>query len=316
MKIGIVGAGMVGASAAFAMVLRGVGGEIVLVDLNEKLAAAQTQDIVHATPFAYPVQLRSGHYRDLADARVVVLSAGVSQQPGETRIQLLDRNAAVFESIIPQVLEVAPKAVLLVATNPVDIMTQIATRISGLPRERVIGSGTILDTARFRTLLGEQLGISAGSVHAYVLGEHGDSEVLWWSGARAGAISVRGFAAQVRMPITDSVMMTIDDKVRRAAYHIIEGKGATYYGIGAGLARLAQAVLNDDRSVQTVSIVNEEVAGVRDVALSLPRIVGSGGVLTTIEPALDEAEFHALQNSARVLKHVASSVAVLEEPAG
>jgi L-lactate dehydrogenase len=313
MKIGIVGAGMVGTSAAYAMVMRGVGAEIVLVDLNEKLAVAQAQDIVHATPFAYPILVRAGGYRDLAGARVVVLSAGVSQKPGETRIQLLDRNATVFENIIPQVLDVAPDAVLLVATNPVDIMAQIATRISGLPPARVMGSGTILDTARFRTLLGEHLGISPRSVHAYVLGEHGDSEVLWWSGARAGAISVRAFAAQVRMPITDSVMQTIDEKVRRAAYHIIEGKGATYYGIGAGLARIAQAVLNDDRSVLTVSMVEEEVAGVPTIALSLPRIVGAAGVLTTIDPTLEQAERDALQASAKVLKHVASSVKVLAD---
>ena len=311
MKIGIVGAGMVGASTAYAMVMRGVGGEIVLVDLDAKLAEAQAQDIVHATPFAFPVQVRAGQYRDLAGATVVVLAAGVGQKPGETRIQLLDRNAAVFENIIPQVLEMAPEAVLLVASNPVDIMTQIAAKVSGLPVRRVIGSGTILDTARFRTLLGEQLGISARSVHAYVLGEHGDSEVLWWSGARAGAITVRAFAAQVRMPITDSVMKTIDENVRRAAYYIIEGKGATYYGIGAGLARIAQAVLNDDRSVLTVSIVNDEVAGVRDIALSLPRIVGAEGVLTTIDPTLEEAEHQALQNSAQVLKQVASSLTVL-----
>jgi L-lactate dehydrogenase len=313
MKIGIVGAGMVGTSAAYAMVMRGVGAEIVLVDLNEKLAVAQAQDIVHATPFAYPILVRSGQYRDLAGASVVVLSAGVSQKPGETRIQLLDRNAKVFESIIPQVLAVAPNAVLLVATNPVDIMTQIATKVSGLPRARVIGSGTILDTARFRTLLGEHLGISPRSVHAYVLGEHGDSEVLWWSGARAGAITVRAFAAQVRMPMTDSVMQTIDEKVRRAAYYIIEGKGATYYGIGAGLARIAQAVLNDDRSVITVSIVEDEVAGVPTIALSLPRIVGAAGVLTTIDPTLEPAERDALHNSAKVLKHVASSVSILAE---
>ena len=311
MKIGIVGAGMVGASAAYAMVMRGVGGEIVLVDLDTKLAEAQAQDITHATPFAFPVQVRAGQYRDLAGARVVVLAAGVGQKPGETRIQLLDRNAAVFERIIPQVLDMAPEAVLLVASNPVDIMTQIAAKVSGLPAHRVIGSGTILDTARFRTLLGEQLGISARSVHAYVLGEHGDSEVLWWSGARAGAITVRAFAAQVRMPITDSVMKTIDENVRRAAYYIIEGKGATYYGIGAGLARIAQAVLNDDRSVLTVSIVDDEVAGVRDIALSLPRIVGAEGVLTTIDPTLEEAERQALQNSAQVLKQVASSLTVL-----
>ena len=311
MKIGIVGAGFVGSTAAYALVLRGVGSEIVLTDRNEALARAQAQDIVHATPFADPIQVRAGGYDDLGDAGIVVLSAGVGQRPGETRIQLLDRNAEVFQDIIPRVLAVAPDAILLIATNPVDVMTQVALKVSGLPRARVIGSGTVLDTARFRALLADHLGISPRSVHAYVLGEHGDSEVLHWSGARAGATSVRAFAAQVRMPLTDAVMVRIDEAVRRAAYHIIDGKGATYYGIGAGLARIAQAILADDRSVITVSTINDDIEGVRDVALSLPRIVGRAGILQDMQPQLDDGEHAALRRSAETLKGAVNSLTAI-----
>lgn len=312
MKIGIVGAGAVGSSAAYAMVLRGVGSEIVLVDLNTKLAEAQAQDMVHATPFARPVPVWAGGYVDLVDAAVVVLSAGVSQRPGETRIELLDRNAAVFQAIVPQVLHYAPKAILLVATNPVDIMTHIATKISGLPAHRVIGSGTVLDTARFQALLGQHLGISPRSVNAQVLGEHGDSEVLHWSGAMAGGLPVRAFAAQVRMALTDSQMTIIDEGVRHAAYRIIDGKGATYYGIGAGLARIVQAFLNDDRSVMTVSIVSADIEGVKDVSLSLPRILGSQGVVHDVYPDLSPEEATALRASAQLIKDATMSVALFK----
>lgn len=199
------------------MVMQGVGSEIVIVDLNERAAAAQAQDIVHATPFAHPLAVRAGGYDALADAAVVVVTAGVNQKPGETRIQLLERNAAVFADVVPRVLAAAPDAVLMIATNPVDIMTQIATRISGLPPARVIGSGTILDTARFRSLLGHHLGISPHSVYASVLGEHGDSEVLVWSSAMAGNIPITAFAAQIGAAVTAPVRKDIEARVRHAA---------------------------------------------------------------------------------------------------
>ena len=232
---------------------------------------------------------------------------------GRGKPELLDRNAAVFQVIVPQVLHYAPKAILLVATNPVDIMTHIATRISGLPARRVIGSGTVLDTARFQSLLGQHLGISPRSVHAQVLGEHGDSEVLHWSGAMAGGLPVRAFAAQVRMALTDSLIFQIDEGVRRAAYSIIEGKGATYYGIGAGLARIVQAILNDDRSVMTVSMVSPEIEGVTDVALSLPRIIGANGIEHDIYPELSAAEATALRASAEIIKTATRSIALFKE---
>lgn len=302
MKIGIIGAGQVGASAAFAMMLNAVGSEIVLVDLNRKLAEAQAVDILHGVPFGAPVVVRAGDYDDLAGAAVVVISAGVSQKPGETRLHLLDRNAKVFEAIVPRVIAAAPDVILVIATNPVDIMTWVATKISGLPPSRVIGSGTILDTARFRGLLGQHVRVAPQSVHAFVLGEHGDSEVLIWSSADVAGMPVANFAERVHRPITPEAKAQIDSGVRNAAYTIIEGKGATYYGIGAGLSRLVSMILGDESRVITASIITAEVEGVPDVALSLPRVIAREGVTTDITPHLDEAEHAALRRSAELLK--------------
>ncbi len=308
MKVGIVGAGMVGSSASYALALMGIASEIVLIDQNSALALAQAEDISHAVPFMSSTTVNAGGYKDLEGAGVVILAAGVSQKPGETRLELLERNAAVFRAVLSEVLPVVPEAILLIASNPVDIMTQITTRISGLQPQRVIGSGTILDTARFRSLIGRHLGISPQSVHAYVLGEHGDSEVLAWSSARAGSVSLHSFAEQVDHPLTEEIRASIDDGVRNAAYKIINGKGSTYYGIGAGLARIVKAIAQDHRDVLSVSIVTPEVAGVRDVALSIPRVIGAAGVMTDLFPDLDEQEHAALNRSASLLKGLADSV--------
>ncbi len=308
MKVGIVGAGMVGSAAGYALALRGTVSRVVFVDRNAALARAQAEDISHAVPFASSVTVSSGDYDDLKGAGVVILAAGVSQKPGETRLELLSRNAEVFRSVVGSVLAAAPDAILLVATNPVDIMTDIATRLSGLDPARVIGSGTILDTARFRSLLGSHLGIAPQSVHAYVLGEHGDSEVLAWSAARAASVPLRSFAAQVGAPLTDSVRARIDDGVRNAAYTIINGKGATWYGIGAGLERIVRAVARDEQAVLSVSVLTREVAGVRDVALSVPRVVGATGVSAMLFPDLEPEEHAALERSARLLRDTAAAL--------
>lgn len=310
MKVGIIGAGMVGSSAGYAIALMGIASAVVLVDRNAALAHAQAEDISHAVPFASATQVRAGDYNDLKGAGVVILAAGVSQTSGETRLELLGRNADVIRQVVGEVLRFAPDAILLAASNPVDVVTQITTRVSGLPPQRVIGSGTILDTARFRTLLGQHLGISPQSVHAYVLGEHGDSEVLAWSNARAGSVSLASFAQQVGAPLDDTVRAAIDDGVRKAAYRIIDGKGATYFGIGAGLARLVEAIAQDQQAVFSVSIVTKEVEGVRDVALSLPRVIGAQGVSADLFPELDTAEHEALRRSAEILKETAQSIGV------
>lgn len=301
---------MVGSAAAYAIALMGTASKIVLVDRNGALARAQAEDIAHAVPFASATVVVDGDYAALAGAEVVILAAGVSQKPGETRLALLARNAGVFAEIVALVRRAAPEAILLVATNPVDIMTDVATRLSGLPPARVIGSGTILDTARFRSLLGRHLGISPQSVHAYVLGEHGDSEVLAWSTARAGALAIRDFAAQVGAPVTDEVMAGIDAGVRRAAYRIIEGKGATWYGIGAGLARIVRAIARDEAAVLSVSIRTPLAAGVAGATLSIPRVVGRGGVLADLMPDLDAEETAALARSAAMLAETAAALKV------
>jgi L-lactate dehydrogenase len=304
MKIGIIGCGFVGSSSAFAIALVGAATELVLVDLNADLANAHAEDILHATPFSKPVRIAAGDYSTLKGAGLVVLSCGVGQKPGESRLKLLERNVNVFQNVVPRVLEHAPDSVLLIVSNPVDIITQVVTKISNLPPKRVIGSGTILDTARFRTLLAEHLGLAPHSVHAYVLGEHGDSEVLAWSSGKVGGVPVEEFATQIGRPITDDVKARIDDGVRRAAYRIIEGKGATYYGIGAGIARIAKAIRDDESAVLTLS----NIEGVNGVSLSLPRVLKATGVVATIQPLLSDEEAQALNHSAEILKTAAGEL--------
>jgi len=275
MKIGIVGCGMVGSASAFALVMQGVGREIVLVDLNKARAEAEANDIHHAVPFAHPLSIRAGDYADLAGARVVVIAAGVAQKPGETRLQLLQRNAAVLGQVVPSILDHAPDTVLLVVSNPVDILTHLAAHFAAeraVPHTRVFGSGTMLDTARFRTLVGRHFDVDPQHVHAYVIGEHGDSEV------------------------------------RRAAYHIIAGKGATYYGIGSAVARLVDVLLHDQRAILTVCSRIEGIAGLENVTLSLPHLVGGRGPMATIPLPLDEPERAGLLRSAQLLRDALSSL--------
>lgn len=305
MKIGIVGCGFVGATAAYAMVMNGVGRELVLVDLNEKRAEAEAADILHAVPFAHNLNVHAGRYVDLAGARVVIMAAGVGQKPGETRIQLLERNTAVFEAVIPQIYEHAPDAILIIATNPVDVMTHITARIAagfGVPSHRVVGSGTTLDTARFRSLLGQAVGVDSTHVHAYVIGEHGDSEVLVWSLTNIGNMPLEDFLALRGRSLDQEKRATIDEGVRRAAYQIIEGKGATYYGVGSALARITRNVLADRRAIMTVCTPTAEIAGVKDVTVSLPRLVGGDGVLETYHLPLNDEETAALARSAGLIR--------------
>jgi len=309
MKVGIVGSGAVGSSAAYAMVMSGAASEVVLVDVNEKLAQSQAEDILDATPFATPVRISAGGYPRLADAEAVVLACGVGQRPGEARLELLARNATVFKQVVVQVVEHAPNAILIVASNPVDIMTDIVCRLSALPAGRVFGTGTILDTARFRTMLGEHLGVAPQSVHAYVLGEHGESEVLIWSSIAVGGVPVNEFAAQIGRPLTPEVKCHMDDGVRRAAFRIIDGKGATNYGIGAGIASIVRGIRDNSRTVMTLSAPAPELEYVGDACISLPRVLGARGIETTLHPALSEEEHQAITHSARILREAASTIA-------
>ncbi len=305
MRTGIVGAGMVGATAAYALVMRGVGRDVVLVDKFAARSLAEADDILHAVPFAHPMNVKSGDYADLAGCRVVIVAAGVAQRPGETRLQLLGRNAAIFREVIPSILRYAPDAVLVIASNPVDVMTHLAARYAaeqGVAAGRVFGSGTTLDTARFKSLLGQHVGVDPGYVHAYVLGEHGDSEVLAWSNVRIGGATLNEYCASQGVQLRPEDRQTIDQGVRRAAYRIIEGKGATYYGIGSALARVTEVVINDERAFLTVCAPTAEVAGVKNVTLALPRLVGGGGVMSTISLPLNEEEQAALGASAKIIR--------------
>jgi len=313
MKVGIVGCGMVGSTSAYALVMSGVGREIVLVDLNRARAEAEANDIYHAVPFAQPLTVRAGDYADLVGAQVVVIAGGVAQKPGETRLQLLQRNADVFRQIVPSVLRHAPAAVLLVVTNPVDIMTHLAAHFAaefGVPPTRIIGSGTTLDTARFRTLLGRHFGVDPHHVHAYVLGEHGDSEVLAWSQATIAGLSLDEFSKVNGTRLTDAQRQQVDENVRRAAYQIIAGKGATYYGIGSAVARIVDVLLHDQRAILSIC---SRITGVPDcegVTLALPHLVGGEGALATIPLALDAVEREGLKRSAGILRDAIESLKV------
>lgn len=310
MKAGIVGCGFVGSTAAYTFVLQGLVSELVLIDVNSKAALAHAEDILHATPLARPVRVVAGDYSLLKEADVVVLCCGVGQRPGETRLELLGRNAAVFSEVIEQVLRYAKDPILLVASNPVDIMTHVTLKLSGLPQEKVIGSGTILDTARFRALLGEHLGVAPSSIHAYVLGEHGDSEVLVWSSVKVGGVPLLDFAQQMGRDLTREVITRIDDGVRTAAYRIIEGKGATYFGIGAGLAHIIQAIRHDERRILTVSSLTRIVADFEGTCLSLPRLVGAGGIMAEFRPDLSQEEREGLTSSAQVLRKAVNELSL------
>ncbi|EMI47036.1 L-lactate dehydrogenase [Rhodopirellula sp. SWK7] len=313
MKVGIVGSGFVGSTAAYALVMQGIGREIVMVDKNDARAAAEADDIFHAVPFAHPLTIRSGQYADLANSRVVIVAAGTNQRPGETRLQLLQRNAEIFRELVPKIIEHAPDAILLIATNPVDIMTHLAGQFAiscGTAVSRVIGSGTMLDTARFRTLLGGHFGVDSQHVHGYVIGEHGDSEVLTWSHVSIAGLSLKEFGNVRGVELDDDTRAKIDDQVRRAAYRIIEGKGATYYGIGSALARIVDVILHDQRSILTICSRIENMEGLPDVTISMPHLLGGDGVIAPIPLDLANAELLALMRSAEIISGAIDSIAV------
>lgn len=306
MKIGIVGSGMVGSTAAYAMIMSGVGREVVLVDLNKDRAAAEADDLYHAVPFAHALEVHSGDYSNLKGCRVVIIAAGVSQKSDkETRLELLGRNAAVFAKIIPEVLRFAPNAVLVVASNPVDVMTHITAHYAakqGVPSTRVIGSGTTLDTARFRTLISRHVGVDSHHIHGYVIGEHGDSEVLTWSLVDVAGIKLEEFCRLRNIPLNEDIINDIDTRVRRAAYHIISGKGATYYGIGSALARITQIILSDQRSILTVCTPEADIAGVKNVTVAMPHLIGGDGIIGSFPLPLNNEEQQKLHHSASVIR--------------
>ena len=295
-KVGVIGAGFVGATAAYAMMLNGTCSEIVLIDRDEARAKAEAADIAHGAPLAKGVRAYAGDYPDLKGAALVVIAAGSNQKPGESRLNLLARNAAILASIVPEIVKVAPEAVVLLVSNPVDIMTSIARALHPTP-SLVMGSGTILDSARFRQLIGERAGVNARYVHSYVMGEHGDSSVMCWSSALIAGMPVATFMRERKIPWDDKIMNDIAYDVRNAALAIIAGKHATYYGIGIAVNSLADAIINDRHAVYTAS----GGCAFDDVCLSLPRLIGRKGILETLMPPLNKDESVALSHSAQVL---------------
>jgi len=307
-RVAVVGVGNVGATFAYALLLSGFAAEIVLIDANHAKAEGEAMDLNHAVPFTHPTRVWAGGYEDCADAFVTVLAAGANQKPGETRIDLIKKNAAIWQKIVPEVARHNPQGILLVATNPVDVLTYAAWKLSRLPAEKVIGSGTILDTARFRYLLSQYFKVDARSVHAYIIGEHGDSEVPVWSSANIAGIRLPQFCQSQGLTYDRQAMQDIFVQTRDAAYRIIERKGATYYAVAAGLMLIVQAILRDQRTVLSVSSLIRDYQGLQDVSLSLPTVIDRRGVENIVRLELDTAEVERLRHSAEVLKRTIQSL--------
>ncbi len=301
-RVAIIGTGFVGSTFAYALLQSGLASEIVLIDANPSKAMGEAMDLNHAVPFVQPTRIWAGEYADCAVAAITVVTAGSAQRPGETRLDLIGRNAAIFRQIIPQIARYNPDGIILVATNPVDILTYATLKYSGLPANRILGSGTILDTARFRYLLSQHFGVDARSVHAYIIGEHGDSEVPVWSLANIAGMRIPEFCSANGFDCNDPHLDEIYEQTRDAAYHIIELKGATYYAIGSGLLRIVEAILRDQSTVLSISSLMNGFYGIKDVCLSLPTIVDRGGVEKVLHLELNAKEMEGLKKSAEVLR--------------
>lgn len=301
-KVGIVGAGMVGASFAFALVQSGLASEIVLLDADRDRADGEAMDLNHGLSFAPPVEIRAGGYEDLAGAAVVVITAGAHQRPGQTRLDLLDANARLCSDVVPRIVEANPGGVILVATNPVDILTHLAAEAAGLAWGQVLGSGTTLDTSRLRFLLGAHFGVDTRSVHAYVIGEHGDTAVPVWSSAEVGGVPLDRLQRPAGRAWDAATRAALFEDVRTAAYQIIKRKKATYYAIGLALLAVVEAILRDQSTALTVSTPLRGEQGVHGMALSLPTIVGRAGARQVLAITLDDTETAAFAHSAAALR--------------
>jgi L-lactate dehydrogenase len=300
--VAVVGTGAVGSTFAFALLLSGLASEILLVDANERKAEGEAMDLLHAVPFARTAHVWAGPIEDCRGAAVTVISAGAAQRPGETRLDLVQKNAAIFRELVPRIAEANPDGIIVVATNPVDVLTYLTYRISGLPAARVIGSGTVLDTARFRMLLAEHYGVDPRSVHAHMAGEHGDSEVPVWSSANIAGMPLRDFGTTTGIGNDPAALERIYTDTRDAAYQIIERKGATFYAVAAGLVRIVQAILRDQHTVLSVSSLIRDYYGISDVYLSLPTVIGRHGVERIVPLGLSADEAAGLRRSAGLLR--------------
>jgi len=302
-KVTIIGAGMVGSTIAYSLIMRDSAEEVAMVDVNEELVEAQVMDLQHAVPFTGQTEIKVGAYEDCADSRVAVITCGVSQKKGETRLDLVERNAQIIKQIVPLIFEQNPDIVLVMVTNPVDILTRLAIDLFPEKKDQIMGSGTILDSARFRHLIGREMNINPRSIHAYILGEHGDSEFPVWSMAQIGNMKMDSCEY-----LAEDKKEEIFSKAKNAAYAIIEGKQSTYYGIGSGASYLVHTILHDKKTVLPVSHLMTGAYGVKDVCLSMPVVIGRGGITKRICVELSTEEQKLLRHSAQVLNDVYKSI--------
>lgn len=307
-KVAIIGCGFVGSSSAFALMQSGLFSEMVLIDADVNRAEGEALDISHGLPFAKPMKIYAGGYEDIADAAIVIVTAGAGQKPGETRLDLVKKNVEIFKSIIPEIAKQDFKGILLIVANPVDILTYVAAKLSKLPQGRVFGSGTVLDSARLKYLLGEHLDVDNRSVHAFIIGEHGDSEIAAWSSANVSGIPLNDFCEMRGYFKHEESMKKILEEVKNSAYEIIEKKRATYYGIAMSVRRICEAIIRDERSILPVSSIQKGEYGIENVALSIPAIVGREGVEKVVPIKLSDTEKKELMKSAETLKNVLGTV--------
>ena len=307
-KVAIVGCGFVGSASAFALMQSGLFSEMVLIDADKDKAEGEALDIGHGMPLARPMQIYAGDYDDAADAAIIIVTAGANQKPGETRLDLVKKNAAIFKSIMPEIAKRKCEGIMLVVANPVDILTYLAVKLSGMPQNKVFGSGTVLDTARLKYLLGEHLSVDSRSIHTFIIGEHGDSEFATWSTTNVSSVPLHDFCEMRGHHDHEEAMREIENSVRNSAYEIIKRKHATYYGIAMAVKRICEAVIRDEKSVLPVSSLMNNVYGIEDVALSMPAIVGKDGVECLIPEKLSSDEQHKLKESAKIIKETINSI--------
>lgn len=307
-KAAIIGCGFVGSASAFALMQSGLFSELVLIDANHDKAEGEAMDIAHGLPFAGQMKIYAGDYDDIVDAAVIIVTAGAAQKPGETRLDLVNKNVNIFKSIIPEIAKRNYKGILLIVANPVDILTYTAVKLSGLPENRVIGSGTVLDTARLKYALGEHLEVDSRSVHSFIIGEHGDSEIVAWSSTNVSGIPVNDFCELRGHFNHEEAMHRVADDVKNSAYDIIEKKGATYYGIAMSVKRICECIMRDEKSILPISSMMHGEYGISDICLSMPTVVGREGVETRVPIQLNEQEESALSASAEQLSKVAAQL--------
>lgn len=307
-KVTIIGAGFVGATTAYTLMMSGLITELVLIDVNKKKAEGEAMDLNHGMPFVSPVRIYTGDYSDCAGSDIVIISAGANQKPGETRIDLVHKNTAIFKDIVSNVIKYNNDCILLIVTNPVDILTYVTYKISGFPKNKVIGSGTVLDTARFRYLLADHVKVDARNVHAYILGEHGDTEVATWSLTNIAGIPMEKYCNDCQCCEHHVTRDNIFEEVKNAAYKIIESKGATYYAVALAVRRIVEAIVRDENSILTVSSLLEGEYGLSDVCLSVPTIVNKNGIGKILDVPISEEEKQLLIHSGNSLKRVISEL--------